>query len=216
MSKVVLIGNKYNNLTIQKDLGMVEHSHIVQCVCDCGNIIDRRLDQIKSGAVKSCGCFKKSMLVKRNKANFYGTHNKSKTRLYRIWADMKQRCINPKQKVYKNYGGRGIKICDDWKSDFMTFYNWAMNNGYSDKLSIDRLDVNGNYEPNNCRWVNQKVQLRNTRRTIIIKIGNQEKCLKDWCAVYNKPYSTVCGRIKSGYSKTNALTKDRYKRGIKL
>lgn len=91
------------------------------------------------------------------------THGKTNTRLFNIWRGMKLRCLNKNNKDYKNYGGRGITVCDEWENDFLTFYNWAISNGYSEKLKIDRVNNDGNYEPSNCRWATNETQGRNTR-----------------------------------------------------
>ena len=111
-------------------------------------------------------------------------HGLSRTRIYQTWADMKGRCLNPKHKEYHLYGGRGIKVCDDWKNDFMKFYVWAIQNGYDDKLQIDRINNDGNYEPKNCRWVTNKENSWNTRKTKITieqaqEIRNAKLLLKE-------------------------------------
>ena len=124
----------------------------------CGNNFKSYTYGIKSGHTKSCGCYKKRITVELNK-----THGLGATRLYKIWGDIKRRTLNLKYKNYLNYGGRGITICDEWKNDFMPFYNWAMTNGYSDELSIDRIDNDGNYCPENCRWTTSTIQNRNQR-----------------------------------------------------
>ena len=125
----------------------------------CGNEFKAQLQHINSGHTQSCGCYGKK--IKSEGIN--RKHNLSYTRLYKVWANIKDRVLNPKKENYINYGGRGITICDEWKNDFMSFYNWAMENGYSDKLSIDRIDSDGNYEPNNCRWTTRIIQGRNQR-----------------------------------------------------
>ena len=152
MKSVFEIGDKYGRLTIQEYAGKAKNgSTLVKCICDCGTEKIVRLCSLKKGEIKSCGCFAKELLIKRNKTVKYTTHGQSRTRLYTIWCDMKQRCLNKNQKVFKHYGERKISICDEWKNNFNSFYDWAIRNGYADNLTIDRIDVDGNYEPSNCR-----------------------------------------------------------------
>ena len=155
---------EYPKPTLLEDLGMMfpnENSNkktrfgIYKCGF-CGTNFKAIISHIKSKNTKSCGCYKK----RRNEES-HKTHGLKYTRLYNIWGCMKKRTLNPKNKQYNDYGGRGITICDEWKNDFMSFYNWAMENGYSDKLSIDRIDNDGNYEPSNCRWTIKTIQQRN-------------------------------------------------------
>ena len=124
----------------------------------CGEEFKANTNDIKSKNTKSCGCYRKRITSETHK-----THGLVGTRLYKIWINMKDRVFKTKNKRYSDYGGRGITICDEWKNDFMSFYNWAMSNGYSDELSNDRIDNDGNYEPNNCRWVSSNIQNRNKR-----------------------------------------------------
>ncbi|WP_238917369.1 hypothetical protein [Clostridium sp. YIM B02555] len=105
-------------------------------------------------------------------------------RIYNIWSNMKQRCTNLRNSQYKNYGGRGISVCDEWINSYSSFKEWALSNGYKDNLTIDREDNNGNYEPNNCRWVTRKVQQRNTRANVNITIDGTTKCIKEWCVFF--------------------------------
>ncbi len=127
----------------------------------CGNEFKKPVQYINSGDTKSCGCYGKKILSEGTNRK----HNLRDTKLYSVWASIKGRTLNPKNKLYNDYGGRGITICDEWKNDFMSFYNWALSNGYEENkgLSIDRIDNDGNYEPNNCRWTTQNIQARNQR-----------------------------------------------------
>lgn len=155
------IEKEYHPPILVEDLGMIfraekstkkEHLGIFRCFC--GEEFTARLYQINSGWQKSCGCI-------RGRKNV--THGLSKDRLYNIWKNMLYRCNNSKYKYYHNYGGRGISVCSEWQDDYATFKEWSLANGYSDNLSIDRINVDGNYEPSNCRWTTATVQNRNTR-----------------------------------------------------
>ena len=124
---------------------------------------------------------------------------KNNRRLYRTWANMRSRCNNKNHHLYKHYGGRGIKVCDEW-NDFSLFREWAMDNGYQDNLSIDRIDFNGDYEPNNCRWANEKTQHNNTRRNTFIEFGGETHTLAEWAEIAGINYSTFCNRWVRGWS----------------
>ena len=164
------------------------------CICDCGNFTEVASNNLTNGKIKSCGCL-------RGK-----NHHKCDTRLYRIYYNMKNRCYNKDLPQYKDWGGRGITLCDEWLNDFMAFYNWAIENGYNDSLSIDRVDNDGNYEPLNCRWVTSKQQSRNTRRNNNITINGEMHCLSEWCEILNLNYSNVLSRIyKLNWSIEEAL-----------
>lgn len=132
----------------------------VSVECCCGKIFEAQYRSIKSGHTKSCGCLR----LKNNKNLITTKYEKEKhPRLYRIWKNIKTRCVNQKIKQAPNYSLRGIKMCQEWASSFIVFKDWALSNGYEDCLSIDRINVDGDYEPNNCRWADRKTQNENTR-----------------------------------------------------
>lgn len=168
--------------------------------CDCGKEKIIRTNDVKSGRTQSCGCYGREKI---NEA--CTTHNMSKTRLYSVYASMKQRCFNEKVAEYKNYGGRGIKICDEWlgKNGFENFYNWAMQNGYDEsakrgECTIDRENNDGNYCPENCRWVTQDVQAGNKRKPELLICG-EKHTLKEWSDITGLTVATIRQRIKSGW-----------------
>lgn len=107
-------------------------------------------------------------------------HGLYKTKIYKVWKSMRQRCFNLNDKNYKNYGGRGITVCEDWNKNFISFYNWSIENGYIEGLTIDRINNNGNYEPNNCRWVDNFIQQTNTRKNIFLTINGETRTLSEW------------------------------------
>ena len=163
------INKRYGNVTITDCYWIKEKRYrlYVDYKCDCGNVKSCTLDHLKSGRIKSCGCLKNIIMVKRNtKHNLY----KEYKRIFDVWNNMIQRCYNKKNPNYKNYGERGIKVCKEWQC-LNNFVDWAYKNGYIEKdkanrkevLSIERIDVNGNYEPNNCKWIPFCEQGKNKR-----------------------------------------------------
>ena len=123
-------------------------------------------------------------------------HGLSQSRLYNIHQKMIDRCYRQSIFAYKDYGGRGITVCDEWRKDFMSFYNWALNNGYEETLTIDRIDVNGNYEPNNCRWIPMGEQSKNTRKNVYFTYNGKTQVLSDWAREFGIPSTTFRRRIK--------------------
>lgn len=155
------------------------------CECDCGNKKAIPLDSLLSGKGKSCGCLRKEVTKNRVK-----THGLTNTRLHNVWANMKNRCYNNKNKSYVNYGGRGIKVCDEWLS-FENFYKWSLQNGYDDNLTIDRIENNKKYEPSNCRWSDMETQANNTRKNVFVEIEGIRRTLAQHAKHYKINYYTL-------------------------
>ena len=197
-----MTGKKFNKLTV---ISRAENSNTGQarwnCKCECGNVIAVDGFALRIGNTRSCGCLKKEITTKRNT-----THGKSKTRIYRIYTHLKERCYSKNDKRYDDYGGRGIKVCDEWLHDFMSFYNWSMDNGYTDDLSLDRIDVNNDYCPENCRWVTIKIQENNRRNNHILTYNGETKTLSQWSEITGIRSQTILRRIKLGWNTHDALT----------
>lgn len=199
----------YNNI-IGKKYGLwevlnIKDNRFLTCRCECGTIKDVRIQDLEKGKSKSCGCISRKKTIERNTV-----HGLSKTKIYKVYKSMKKRCLNKKDKRYIDYGGRGIKICKEWETSFISFYNWAMQNGYKENLTIDRINNNDDYCPENCRWVTYKEQNRNKRSNIMVG----DVCLKEWCELNNFIYSSVYDYVKNHkLTKSNNLIQelDRYK-----
>lgn len=194
-SLIDITGQKFGRLTVLGiDEDRSQHKKYWICQCDCGNVKSVRSDSLKCGAIVSCGCKKKEQ-DEVNLTKHYD-HLMSGTRIYETWQGMKGRCYNKHDARYNNYGGRGITVCDEWKEDFNAFYNWSLENGYSDNLTIDRINVDGNYEPDNCRWTDLKTQCNNRTTNINITIGNSTKTLTEWCEIFKVDYKKTYARYK--------------------
>lgn len=195
MEKIDMIGRKFGKLTVLEECEErnKQNQIIYKCLCDCGNIHYVIGFNLRSGSVKSCGCSKGQ------------SHGKYKTRLYRIFHNMKTRCYNKNYYQYKDWGGRGIVICDEWLNDFMSFYDWSMEHGYQDNLTIDRINVDGNYEPNNCRWVDMKTQNRNKHNNACITYNGKTQTIMDWAKELNLKHNTIYQRKLRGWKDYECL-----------
>lgn len=185
-----------------------EHEAMWACQCDCGTIKNVLGKSLKNGSSKSCGCLKTEITTQR-----WTKHGLRRTRIYNIYAAMIDRCTNARHRNYYDYGGRGIKICDEWlgENGFINFYNWTMNNGYTDELTIDRIDVDGNYEPDNCRWITIKEQQLNKRNNHLVTINGVTKFAREWCEEYNVKIDTFWGRLYKGIEGEDLLAAPQHK-----
>ena len=191
--KKIKAGDKFGRLTA---LEPVKHgkNFYWKCKCECGNIVDVLAGNLRKGNSTSCGCFAHELVSKSSK-----THGHSKSRLYKIWEGMKQRCYNPHVKAYKYYGEKGISVCDEWMS-YEPFEKWALSHGYSDDLSIDRIDCCGNYCPDNCRWVTKLIQSNNTSTNTFIFCDGKKMTLAQWSRELNISSSVLSWRKAHGWS----------------
>lgn len=169
--------------------------------CDCGNEIIRGLRFTYGSSFHSCGCARKG--VDRSNVDWpkkHNLHGLSNTRLYKIYYGMKHRCYNSNNEYFSQYGGKGIKICDEWLNDFVAFYTWAINNGYSDDLTIDRIDNNGNYCPENCRWADVKTQVNNSSKVRYITYCGKTHTLTKWSEISGIDYHKMASALNYGWS----------------
>ena len=205
-----LIGRKFGRLTVLERYPEKKKGYIQWvCECQCGNIIVVRSDLLKSGNTRSCGCLAKEIhsMRCRELGLTRATHKKSNTRLYKIYANMKDRCYNKNNHAYKDYGLRGITICKEWLESFNAFYEWAINNGYGDNLTIDRKNNNSGYSPNNCRWITRTEQSLNTRHNKFITYNNKTQTLKEWTDELGLSYSKIWKRLYRGWCFERAIKK---------
>lgn len=170
------------------------------CICDCGNEIIVAGPSLRIGNTKTCGCSRHGENRKK--------HGQCYNRIYRVYYGMKNRCYNENVKSYKDYGAKGIKICDEWMNSFEAFYECAMDNGYDDSLTIDRIDNNGNYCPENCRWVTRKEQNNNTSQNRFIEYKGQRHTVAEWANITGITAETIRGRLNRGWTGEKALTED--------
>ena len=186
---------KFGKLTPVKCIGIVNGRTTWECLCDCGNTVNVIQKHLSSGNTKSCGCIQRdSVSVARR------THGKSKSRLYILYRGIKERCKNPKSKIYKWYGAKGIGICKEWDEDFLKFEKWMLDNGYDESLprgeqTIDRIDTNGDYCPDNCRLITISKQQRNKENNVFYEFNGEKHLLSEWSEILGIDYLILKSRV---------------------
>lgn len=192
-----MTGININNLKVIKRVENYKDGKAQWLVeCHCGNEFKAIGKHLRNGSIKSCGCLKSKRMTEYGKAK--ATHGDSKSRLFSIWLGMKKRCYYKKSVSYKNYGGRGIRVCHEWKNDYSNFKLWAMNNGYDESLTLDRVDNDGNYEPNNCRWASYLMQSRNKRNNVLSEYKGKLRTRAEIAELTGLSYDTIRRREQSG------------------
>lgn len=208
-----LTGQRFGRLTVIKrgENYITPHSGKPRaqwlCKCDCGNEKLVLGESLTRNLIVSCGCFHKEKVSTQ-----FTTHGQTNSRLYNIWCAMKRRCYNPNVKEFPLYGGRGITMCDEWKNDYTSFAQWALSHGYDEnaprgQCTIDRIDTNGNYEPNNCRFITQQEQMNNVRYNHYLEYNNEVHTIAEWGRILNISAEKITNRInKLGWTPERALT----------
>lgn len=196
-----LSGMRYGRLLIVERAENQGNRVMWRCICECGAEIVTRGENITSGRTQSCGCYNRERSSQR-----HTKHGESKTRLHLEWRKIKHRCHNENNDRWMDYGGRGIEICPEWRDSFEAFRDWALANGYRDDLTIDRIDVDGNYEPGNCRWITNQEQQHNRRNNHYITYNGETNTITEWARIYGLSENGLVHRIQRGWETERALT----------
>lgn len=192
-----LIGRRFGRLTVKKRIENTKSGNIRwYCECDCGGVATPTSWNLLHGESKSCGCLRNEL--RSESLCIHGGARKGGCRLYHIWIEMKRRCEKADRKTAGRYFERGIRVCDEWKQSYKEFENWSLRNGYSDDLSIDRIDNNGNYCPENCRWVSRIAQMRNTSYNVFLEYNGENYCIAEWAEKLGVNYQTLWSFIYRG------------------
>lgn len=195
-----LTGKRFGMLTVLSYSHTKNNSAHWLCRCDCGNTKTVLAGNLVGARTKSCGCLRRKRILEYNESQW-----ESNTRLYRIWKGMKNRCYNPNVPSYKNYGGCGIRVCDEWQQ-YKAFRDWALNHGYSEDLTIERKDYDGMYEPSNCEWIPRPDQGKNTSRNRYIEYGGKTMTLADWSKTLGGGPNLVATRLQRGWTEEKAVS----------
>lgn len=201
MKRINLVGQRFGRLLVIDTADSLNGHTRWKCKCDCGNECVVHSTSLKSGNTTSCGCYKTE-----NAKKLYSGVRQNDKRLYAVWNGIKQRCSNKNNCSYHNYGGRGIEMDAEWSANYEAFYNWAIRSGYKKGMEIDRIDNNGNYCEDNCRFVSRDIQANNKRNVKLYTIDGVTKSLAQWCKQYGKDYYHVRQRVvKLGWPILDAL-----------
>ena len=201
------IGRRFGRLVVEsvgRERRGKRNMIIARCRCDCGTVKDVFWEGLAKGRTRSCGCLKKELVAERLR-RLATKHGGRYTRLYKIFNGMKDRCYNHHNANYARYGGRGITICNEWRCDFAAFREWAMSHGYADDLSIDRIDNDRGYSPDNCRWADAKTQCNNFTRNHRITVNGQTHTMAEWSRLTGVHASAILKRLKRGWSAARAV-----------
>lgn len=200
-------GERFGRLVITRFIRVDKNwNYIWECKCDCGNIINVRYNNLLNDSTKSCGCLKRERTIERSTKHGLSGGQGNYTRLYRIWLNMRRRCNNRRDQDYPYYGGRGIKVCKEW-DNYAAFHDWAMKNGYADHLTLDRINNNGDYCPENCRWATRKEQARNTRQNHFITFNGKTMTIAEWAEYLGVSSTVLRTRLYRGWPIERALTR---------
>ena len=196
-----LTGQRFGRLVVLERAENRAERTYWRCQCDCGKIKDISTKTLRNGSTQSCGCLQKERASQAN-----GRHRMRHTRIYGIWLGIRRRCYDKENVGYELYGGRGITVCDEWRDSFEAFRDWAMANGYRDDLTIDRINSDGPYSPENCRWATQKEQQNNRRNNRLIEFNGEVHTESEWAEITGIKVATIYARLRYGWSVERALT----------
>lgn len=207
-----MTGTKWNKLTVIERAGSISGKAAWKCRCDCGKECIVNGDNMRNGHTTSCGCERKRIAreesakkrAEKNPNANYSAHGDTRTRLYDIWSHMKSRCSRPYDPRYKDYGGRGISVCEEWQM-YGSFQKWAIENGYKDDLTIERIDNDKNYCPENCTWIPKSDQAKNRRINVMYTENGVTRNMREWAKIKGINYGTVQCRRKRGWTLEKAL-----------
>lgn len=205
-----LTGQKFERLRVIERAENAKNGRVQWlCECRCGNMVIVRASDLMHKGVKSCGCLRKETAVTNGKTQT--THGLRRTRLYKEWIGIKTRCYNQNDPNYKGYGARGITMCEEWRNDFVSFYTWAMENGYNETAprgvcTLERKNNDGPYSPDNCKWATNAEQQNNKRNNRRITYNGETKTVPQWAAEIGINPSTIHSRLNSGWSVEKTLT----------